>query len=70
MSRNLVLTIIGCILLSIILATICHVFFPDILPFAVSEDDASSWRRGVAFLMTISAWLTAETEAAFCNRPL
>ena len=65
MTRNLVLTIIGCILLSFALATICHLAFPDIVPYAVGEDEASSWRRQIAFLITASAWLSAEVAGLF-----
>lgn len=59
-TRNLVLIIIGCILLAFALATICHWAFPDIAPYTAGEDDASSWRRQIAFLITASAWLSAE----------
>jgi len=60
MTRNLVLVILGCVLLSFVLATICHLAFPDILPYAAGEDGASSWRREIAFLITATAWLSAE----------
>jgi CBS domain containing-hemolysin-like protein len=65
MIRNLVLIIVACVLLSIALATTCHMAFPDILPYAVGEDDASSWRRQIAFLITASAFLSAEVAAIF-----
>lgn len=65
MTRALVLTIIGCVLLSLALVTICHWIFPDILPYAAGSEDASSWRRQVAFLMTASAWLSAEAAGLF-----
>jgi CBS domain containing-hemolysin-like protein len=65
MTRNLVLTIIGCVLLSFVLATICHLAFPDILPYAAGEDDASSWQGQTAFLITASAWLSAEVAGLF-----
>lgn len=60
MTRTLVLTIIGCALLALALATICHWAFSDIVPYTAGEDDASSWRRQIAFLITASAWLSAE----------
>jgi CBS domain containing-hemolysin-like protein len=60
MTRKLVLVILACVLLSFVLATICHLAFPDILPYAAGEDDASSWRREIAFLITATAWLSAE----------
>ena len=63
MIRNLVLTIIGCALLAFVLTAICHWTFPDIVPYTAGEDDASSWRRQIAFLMTASAWLSAEVGA-------
>jgi CBS domain containing-hemolysin-like protein len=65
MTRNLVLIIIACVLLSLALATICHLAFPDILPYAVGEDEASSWRRQIAFLITASAFLSAEVAGIF-----
>ncbi|WP_298252887.1 hypothetical protein, partial [Bradyrhizobium sp.] len=37
-------------------AMICHLAFPDIAPYTAGEDDASSWRRQIAFLITASAW--------------
>ena len=55
MIRNLVLTIIGCVLLSFVLAAICHLVFPDIVPYTAGEDEATSWRRQMAFLITASA---------------
>lgn len=65
MTRNLVLTIIGCILLSLALAAIRHWIFPDILPYATGSDDASSWRRQIAFFITATAWLSAEVAGLF-----
>ena len=65
MTRQLVLIILGFVLLSFVLAAICHLAFPDILPYAAGEDDASSWRRQVAFLITASAWLSAEVAGMF-----
>jgi len=65
MTRNLVLTIIGCILLALGLAMICHLVFPDILPYAAGEDDVSSWRRQIAFFTTASAWLSVELAGIF-----
>jgi CBS domain containing-hemolysin-like protein len=65
MTRNLVLIIIGCLLLSFVLATICHLIFPDIVPYAAGEDEATSWQRQIAFLITASAWLSAEVAAIF-----
>jgi CBS domain containing-hemolysin-like protein len=65
MTRNLVLTIIGCVLLSFVLATVCHLAFPDIVPYTAGEDEASSWRREIAFLITASAWLSAEVAGLF-----
>lgn len=65
MTRNLVLTIITCVLLSVVLATICHLAFPDILPYEVGEDEASSWQRQAAFLITAGAFLSAELAGLF-----
>jgi hypothetical protein len=60
MTRNLVLSIIVCVLLSFALATICQLAFPDILPYAVGKDEAPSWRPHVAFSITASAFLAVE----------
>jgi CBS domain containing-hemolysin-like protein len=65
MTRKLILIILGCVLLSFVLATICHLAFPDILPYAAGEDAASSWRRQIAFFITASAWLSAEVAVIF-----
>ena len=65
MTRNIVLTIIGCTLLSIVMATVCHLVFPDVLPYAAGEDDALSWRRQIAFLITTTAWSSAELAGLF-----
>jgi len=65
MTRNLVLIILACVLLSFALATVCHLAFPDILPYAVGEDEASSWRRQIAFLITATAFLSAEVAGIF-----
>ncbi|MCP3463401.1 hypothetical protein [Bradyrhizobium sp. CCGUVB23] len=60
MTRTLVLIILASALLSIILAVTCHLAFPEVLPYAVGEDEALSWRRQLAFLTTATAWLSAE----------
>jgi hypothetical protein len=65
MTRKLVLIILGCVLLSFVLATICHLAFPYIIPYTAGEDDASSWRRQIAFPITASAWLSAEVAGLF-----
>jgi hypothetical protein len=48
-----------------VLATICHLVFPDIVPYTAGEDEATSWRRQIAFLITASAWLSAEVAGIF-----
>jgi hypothetical protein len=65
MTRNLVLTIMGCILLAFGLAMICQLAFPDILPHAAGEEDASSWRWPIAFFTTATAWLSVELAGIF-----
>jgi len=65
MNRNLVLMIVGCVLLAFALATICHLAFPDIAPYATGEDEVSSWRRQIAFLITACAWLSGEVAGLF-----
>ena len=65
MTRNLVLIIIASVLLSIILAVVCHLAFWDILPYSVGEDETVSWRRQLAFLITTAAWFSAESAGLF-----
>jgi hypothetical protein len=55
MTRNLVLAIIGCALLSLVFAAICYLAFPGLLPYVATDDDATSWRPQIAFLTTASA---------------
>jgi hypothetical protein len=65
MTRNLVLIIIASVLLSIILAVVCHLAFWDILPYSVGEDETVSWLRLLAFLTTAAAWASAEFAGLF-----
>ena len=60
MTRTLILIILASVLLSIILAVTCQLAFLDILPYAAGEDETVSWRRQLAFLLTATAWLSAE----------
>ena len=65
MTRKLVLIILGSALLSFVPATFCHLVFPDVVPYAPGEDEAISWQRQIAFLVTASAWLSAEVSGLF-----
>ena len=60
MTRKLVFIIIGCVMLAFALTTICHLAFPDIVPYTAAEDETSSWRRQIAFLITACAWVSGE----------
>jgi hypothetical protein len=61
----LVLIIIASVLLSIILAVVCHLAFWDILPYSVGEDETVSWRRLLAFFITAAVWASAEFAGLF-----
>jgi len=65
MARKLVLIILASALLSFVLATICHLAFPDIVPYAAGEDETLSWWREVAVLVTATAWISAEVSGLF-----
>jgi hypothetical protein len=65
MIRKLVLIIVASALLSFVLATICHLAFPDILPYAAGEDETLFWWRDIAFLVTAIAWISAEVSGLF-----
>lgn len=60
MTRTLIRIILASVLLSIILGVTCHLAFLDVLPYAAEEDETISWRRQLAFLLTATAWLSAE----------
>jgi branched-subunit amino acid transport protein len=60
MVRRFIALIIGFAVLAAVLALICHLVFPDVLPYMPGEDDAFGWRREAAFLTTALAWLSAE----------
>jgi len=63
MARKLDLIILASALLSFVLATICHLAFPDIVPYAAGEDETLSWWREVAVLVTATA--SAEVSGLF-----
>jgi hypothetical protein len=65
MIRKLVLIILASALLSLALAAVCQVFFADVLPYAAGEDDALSWQRQIAFLVTAAAGTSAATAGLF-----
>ena len=65
MVRKLIGIILASALLALILAIGCHLFFPDVLPYAAGEDDAASWRREIAAMIVASAWASAEVSGLF-----
>lgn len=65
MTRKLVLIIAATALLSLILAVVCHLAFPDVLPYAAGEDEWMSWHREVALYLTATAWISAEVSGLF-----
>jgi hypothetical protein len=65
MIRKLVLIILASALLSLVLVAVCNLFFPDALPYAAGEGDAASWQRQIAFLITATAWTSAEASGLF-----
>lgn len=65
MTRKLVLSIFATALLSLVLGVVCHLAFPDVLPYAAGEDDLMSWHRDIAVLITAIAWISAEVSGLF-----
>jgi hypothetical protein len=65
MARKLVVIILASAVLALVLASACHLFFPDVLPYAAGEDDAASWRREVAAMIVACAWASAEISGLF-----
>jgi hypothetical protein len=65
MIRKLVFIILASALLSFVLAAICQFAFPNVVPYAAGENEALSWWRQVAFLVTASAWISAEVSGLF-----
>src|ERR1700742_1174671 len=45
MVRKLVLIILASAALALVLASVCHLFLPDVLPYAAGEGERASWRR-------------------------
>jgi hypothetical protein len=65
MVRKLVFIVLASAALAFVLASVCHLFFPDVLPYAAGEDDAASWRRELAAMMVATAWASAEISGLF-----
>jgi hypothetical protein len=59
MVRKLVLIIFASALLALVLASACHLFLPDVLPYAAGEDETAPWRREVAAMILATAWASA-----------
>jgi hypothetical protein len=64
-ARKLVLIILASAMLALASTSVCHLFFPDILPYAAGEDDAASWRREFTAMMVETAWASAEVSGLF-----
>ena len=65
MIRKLVFVILASALLSFVLTTICQLAFSNVVPYAAGENETLSWWREVAFLVTASAWISAEVSGLF-----
>jgi hypothetical protein len=65
MTRKLVPIIFASALLSVVLAVVCHLAFPDVLPYAAGEDEWMSWHREIALYLTAIAWISAEVSGLF-----
>lgn len=65
MAQKLVLAILASALLSLAMAMICRLAFPDVVPYTPGEDDAISWQRQIAFLLEATAWISAEVSGLF-----
>lgn len=65
MVRKLVLIILASAALALVLASVCHLFFPDVLPYAAGEGESASWRREVAAMLVATAWASAEISGLF-----
>jgi hypothetical protein len=65
MTRRLVFIILAAALLSAILVAICQFVLPDIGTFTRDEADATSWLREIAFMVTATAWISAEVAGLF-----
>ena len=65
MISKLIFIIVATALLSIALAAVCHLAFPDLGAYAVGEDEVASWQREIAFMVKATAWLSAEVSGLF-----
>jgi len=65
MTRNLIFIIIACAALAAGLFVSAPLMFPDVVPDAVRERDLVSWHRQAAFLMTATAWISAQLAVVF-----
>lgn len=52
----------GSALLAAAAVFVCHLVFPDVLPYAIDENALQGWRREAAFLARTIAWLAAEVS--------
>jgi len=76
MTKKLIFIIIACVALAAGLFVSARLMFPDVVPDAVRETDMVSWHRQAAFLMTATAWISAQLAvvlsivlAAYLRRP-
>ncbi|WP_407156144.1 hypothetical protein [Bradyrhizobium sp. STM 3557] len=65
MSRKLIFIIIACAALAASLFVSAQLMFPDVVPDAVRETGIVSWHRQAAFLITATAWISAELAVVF-----
>jgi hypothetical protein len=65
MISKLIFIIIATALLSIGLALVCQLAFPDLVAYAAGEDEAVSWQREIAFMIKAAAWVSAEVSGLF-----
>jgi hypothetical protein len=65
MVRKLVLIILASAALALALASVSHLLFPDVLPYAAGEDETASWRREFAAMLVATAWASAEISGLF-----
>lgn len=65
MTKILTFVIIATAATAIGLFLFVGLIFPDVIPDAVREDDTVSWHRQAAFLITATAWISAQLSVLF-----
>jgi len=70
MVRRLVLIVVASAVLAVVLASVCHQFFPDVLPYGAGEDELpASWRHETAAMIVAGAWASLEVSRLFAIVP-